>query len=67
MISEVDILLIEDSLDDAEMTLRALKKINLDNKFSRYLASFAALVMTIWSLTTTAMSLVNIKLGIGSK
>ena len=31
MISEVDILLIEDSLDDAEMTLRALKKINLDN------------------------------------
>ena len=27
--SEVDILLIEDSLDDAEMTIRALKKINL--------------------------------------
>ena len=31
MISEVDILLIEDSLDDAEMTIRALKKIKLDN------------------------------------
>jgi two-component system, response regulator len=30
-ISEVDILLIEDSLDDAEMTIRALKKINLAN------------------------------------
>jgi len=31
MKSEVDILLIEDSLDDAEMTIRALKKIKLDN------------------------------------
>ena len=31
MISDVDILLIEDSLDDAEMTIRALKKIKLDN------------------------------------
>ena len=30
-ISEVDILLIEDSPDDAEMTIRALKKINLAN------------------------------------
>ena len=31
MTSEVDILLIEDSLDDAEMTIRALNKINLGN------------------------------------
>jgi two-component system response regulator len=29
---EVEILLVEDSLDDAEMTIRALKKINLANK-----------------------------------
>ena len=29
---EADILLVEDSLDDAEMTIRALKKVNLANK-----------------------------------
>lgn len=30
--NETDILLVEDSLDDAEMTIRALKKVNLANK-----------------------------------
>ena len=29
---EVEILLVEDSLDDAEMTIRALRKVNLANK-----------------------------------
>ena len=32
MIQEIEILLVEDSIDDAEMTIRALKKNNLANK-----------------------------------
>ena len=29
--NEVEILLVEDNMDDAEMTIRALRKVNLDN------------------------------------
>src|SRR5258706_14002250 len=32
MNNKVEILLVEDNMDDAEMTIRALKKVHLDNK-----------------------------------
>jgi two-component system, response regulator len=32
LLNEVEILLVEDSMDDAELTIRALKKVNLANK-----------------------------------
>jgi hypothetical protein len=32
MIKEVEILLVEDNVYDAEMTIRALKRVNLANK-----------------------------------
>jgi two-component system, response regulator len=33
---EIEILLVEDSMDDAEMTIRALKKVNLANKLVHF-------------------------------
>ena len=32
--NEIEILLVEDNIDDAEMTIRALKKVNLANKLT---------------------------------